>query len=527
MPTRGHNIDRRLHVTAVLLIAGSLTLPARTEQAAAPPSQEALARVDGIVERERAKAKIPGLNVAIALGGRLVYEKGFGLADVENKVPATHETRFRTASIAKPITATAVMQLVERGAIDLDAPIQQYCPAFPQKPWPITARMILGHLAGIRHYTKRGESAGTEHFFGIADSLKLFKDDPLLHEPGTKYEYSTYGYSVLGCAVESAAKMTYAEYLRRNVFEPAGMTKTTIDEHYLILPNRARGYQLLTKEGFDSLPPAAKAIAKPDEVYNAVLHDTSMKTPGGGLLSTASDLVRFASAVRDGKLLKRESVQAMWTSQKTRGGEETRYGLGWGVRVTDGRLTGVFHSGNQAGASSNLRLAPADGGAIAIMTNLEDAELGPILNAIAAEVRAEFQLDGRATGAIRFEPYPLKLDDGTTVEAERGRLTVPENRARPGRTIELVFVRLRSTAARAGDPIVYLAGGPGDSGTSAARVPRLGTLFQRMRTIADVILLDQRATGQSTPSLFCPADGPLAADALESAAAMRAALEPR
>jgi CubicO group peptidase (beta-lactamase class C family) len=200
--------------TRILMIAATLVIAGSAAQAP-QPSQAALAMVDGVVERERAKARIPGLSVTIGLGGRIIYEKSFGLADVENNVPVTPETRFRTASIAKPITATAVMQLAERGALDLDAPIQQYCPAFPSKPWPVTSRLILGHLAGIRHYTKRGESSGTEHFFAIGDSLKLFKDDPLLHEPGAKYEYSTYGYSVLGCAVEGASKITYAEYVRR------------------------------------------------------------------------------------------------------------------------------------------------------------------------------------------------------------------------------------------------------------------------------------------------------------------------
>jgi CubicO group peptidase (beta-lactamase class C family) len=378
MPGHRREIDRHLHIAA-LALAVVLTAPALAAQPASQPaigpSADALAKVEAIVERVRVKSKIPGLSLAIAFGGRVVYEKGFGLADLENRVEVTTETRFRTASMAKPITATAVMQLAERGLLELDAPIQKYCPSFPEKPWPVTARLILGHLSGIRHYTKRGESAGTEHFFTIVDSLKLFEDDPLLHEPGMKYEYSTYGYSVLGCAVEGASKSTYPDYLRKNVFEPAGMRQTTIDEHYLILPNRARGYQLLTKEGWQSLPDAAKAIATPGEVYNAVLHDTSMKRPGGGLLSTATDLVRFASAVWQGKLLKRESVQAMWTRQRTRGGKETDYGLGWGIRMTEGRVTGASHTGNQAGASGGLRLAVADGSAIAVMTNLEDVDI--------------------------------------------------------------------------------------------------------------------------------------------------------
>jgi CubicO group peptidase (beta-lactamase class C family) len=140
-------------------------------------------------------------------------------------------------------------------------------------------QQLLGHLAGVRHYGRPGESLGTQHYFAIADSLVIFKDDPLLHRPGDKYLYSTFGYSVLGCAIEGASGQTYAAFTQEHVMKPAGMTHTAIDELYLILPNRARGYQLLTAEGFKRLPPAAQAIAKPNEIYNAPLHDT---TEGAG-----------------------------------------------------------------------------------------------------------------------------------------------------------------------------------------------------------------------------------------------------
>ena len=158
---------------------------------------------------------------------------------------------------------------------------------------------LLGHLAGIRHYGRPGESTGTQHYFTIEDSLALFKKDPLLHEPGTKYEYSTFGFSILGCAVEGASKMPLAAYLQANVFDKAGLTHTAIDDVYQIVPKRVRGYLLLTAADMKQLPPAAQAIARPDTVYNTALHDTSMKLPGGGYLSTPSDYVRFVLALLD------------------------------------------------------------------------------------------------------------------------------------------------------------------------------------------------------------------------------------
>jgi serine beta-lactamase-like protein LACTB len=301
----------------------------------------------------------------------------FGDADIENRVTATPQTRFRTASIAKTLTATAVLQLHEKGTLDLDAPIQQYCSAFPQKPWPVTARQLLGHLAGVRHYTKPGESSGTQHYFTVTESLKAFAGDPLLFEPGTKYSYTTYGFSVLGCAIEGATKMSYGDYMRTRVFEPAGMTHTSLDDVYLVIANRARGYFLLDQASFEQLPAAGKAIAAVGGVYNASLHDTSMKIPGGGLLSTPTDLMMFANALFDGKLLKPETVKLMWTSQKTSDGKPTEYGYGWGIGSNPGRLI-VSHGGNQAGASSTFILDVTNRLALAIMTNLEDADLGGV-----------------------------------------------------------------------------------------------------------------------------------------------------
>ena len=113
----------------------------------------------------------------------------------------------------------------------------------------------MAHLAGIRHYTQAGRAAGKTHFFELQDSLSLFKNDPLLHEPGSKYFYSTYGYSLLGCAMEGPRARRYERFMTDNVFARAGMTRTRLDRIYEIVPDRARGYQVLTQETFDRLPP--------------------------------------------------------------------------------------------------------------------------------------------------------------------------------------------------------------------------------------------------------------------------------
>jgi CubicO group peptidase (beta-lactamase class C family) len=175
--------------------------------------------------------------------------------------------------------------------------------------------------------------------------------------------------------------------MRDRVFQPAGMTRTRVDRIYEIVPERARGYQLLTEEGHRQLPAPLQAIAKPHEIYNADLHDTSMKVPGGGLLSTAEDLARFTIAVRARTLLQAATIEQMWTDGRTRDGAPTGYGLGWGVTPAQDGIRRLTHSGNQAGAASVFHVLPEAELGYAIMTNLEDAELGPTSRDIAQVLR--------------------------------------------------------------------------------------------------------------------------------------------
>ena len=374
------------------LVLSLILLPAATgaAQTVAQLPPEDVQKIEEAISAEMARQHLVGLSVAIAVEKRLVYANGFGMADLENSVPATARTVYRTASIAKPMTATGVLLLVEQGRLDLDAPIQKYCPAFPEKEWPVATRQLLGHLAGIRHYKSGNEATGTKHYFAIEPSLELFKDEPLLHEPGSKYQYSTYGYSVLGCALEGASGTSYAEFLHDQVFAPTGMSQTRTDDVYELIPHRARGYQKLDQRTYDQLPEAVKRVARVGAHYNADLHDTSMKVPGGGLVSTAPDLVRFALAYLDNSLLKEETKQRMWTRQRTKDGQETNYGLGWGVGDFHG-LRSISHGGAQAGTRTFLGILPDKGIVVAFMCNTEGVDGGPLLEAIGAVLLGEQQ----------------------------------------------------------------------------------------------------------------------------------------
>ncbi len=306
--------------------------------------------------------KAPALSVAIVTNNQMSFSKGYGLADVENNVAARSDTAYRLASISKSLTAIAVMQLAERGKIDLNAPINKYCAAYPEnqvlkdtpdKKFSITVRQLLIHQSGVRH-NKPEEVLTTKHYNNITEAVGSFKDDSLVIEPGTKYSYSTPGYTLLGCAVEGVSGVAYIDYLRENIFKPAGMTRTFVDDVYAIIPNRARGYRK-TEKG---------------ELINAPLHDTSIKVSGGGLVTTVEDLANFAVAVNTNQLVKQETLAQMWTKPKASDGKEQGYAMGFLINDKNNLLR-VFNDGSQAGTRTYLFLMPKQNFAIALMTNLD------------------------------------------------------------------------------------------------------------------------------------------------------------
>lgn len=366
-PSKPSRAGVRAALSLCLLVLSSAAA-AGARQAAAPAQQSAplpaekVRQIEALVAAEMAKQKIPGMSVAVVAGGQPRWAAGFGIQDIENEIPARASTVYRLGSISKPITAVAVMQLFERGRLDLDAPVRKYCPAFPEKQWPVTTRQVLGHLSGIRHYKSDEEFNSTRFYATVTDGLAMFKDDPLLHEPGAKYTYTTFGYTVLGCVVEGASGQRFADFVRENVFAPAGMERIRVDSVADIIKGRAQGYRITDK----------------GELTNSPLADNSYKVPGGGFVSTAEDLAKFAAALQAGKLLKRETSELMYARQKTNDGKETNYGLGWGVGVRPGGGRAVGHSGGQQRVSTFLHMQPDQGLAVVIMSNLEGARLGDL-----------------------------------------------------------------------------------------------------------------------------------------------------
>ena len=320
-----------------------------TDELAPEDSAAVLARITAAMER----LGIPGLSAAIVTDRRLRFSAAFGMADLENLVPAKTATVYRLASITKPITATAVLQLVEAGKVDLDAPVQRYVPAFPAKPWPVTARHLLAHQSGIRNWSQE-EFHGMRRFPTVTDALALFKDDPLLFEPGTSTHYTSLGYNLLGAIIEGASGLPYDRYLAERVFQPAGMETARVEDVLALVPHRAHGYQR----------------GGAGEILNSAPSDVSNRVAGGGLAATAEDVAKFAVAIQRGTLLKPSTARAAWGRQTTRDRKATGYGLGWVVGNTRGRVE-AYHTGGQPRVSAVLYMAPRSGFAVVLLCNLE------------------------------------------------------------------------------------------------------------------------------------------------------------
>ncbi len=338
-----------------LLLLVLLVIPCQAQLSSSTQRQ-----LETAISRFMAEHHVPGLSVAIVENGQCEWSAGFGVADLENSVPATSQTLYRLASLSKPITATAALLLWQNGKLDLDAPVQKYCPRFPQKEAPITTRELLGHLSGIRFYKSFSpddpEYGNTHHFQEtIQSGFNFFANDPLLARPGAEFHYSTQGFTVAGCAIEGASGQSYVDYVRDNILRPAAMRHTVPDDPSAIIPFRARFYR------------------KDDSgvIRNADPIDSSYKIPGGGWLSSVVDVANFATAILNDRLLQHSTRDLMWTPLHPADGKPDTYALGWDTGQTLG-IPDVHHEGRQQGTNTFLLIVPERRAGVVVLMNLED-----------------------------------------------------------------------------------------------------------------------------------------------------------
>jgi serine beta-lactamase-like protein LACTB, mitochondrial len=336
-------------------------------QAPVPQWAAAVQQGQAIVRAHLTDRNLPGLSVAVAAGGDLVWAEGFGWADLDRRTKVEPRTRFRLGTASTALTSAAVGVLLEQRRLKLDEEIQTYVPRFPEQPWPVTLRQLMAHLAGVRNDGGDEGPLFSAHCERPVDALPFFAQRPLLFEPDTRFRYSSYGWILVSAAVEAAAHQPFLAFMQQHVFEPLGMDRTRADVISTdSIADRATPY-------FPRF--AADTRYGPDPMRDV---DYSCYAGSSVFQSTPSDLVRFARAFESGTLLKPETVQVLRTPQRLASGEETGYGLGWNlenVTVAGRPARAVGANGDVLGGmAASLMTFPEQRIVVAVMSNISYAE---------------------------------------------------------------------------------------------------------------------------------------------------------
>jgi len=350
-------MKNRYVVSALLIILLVVHLEDHCLAQSANDYKVKIQQIEEFISKKMELDKIPGLSVGFYIGD-FEWAKGFGYADLENNLPATANSSYRLASNTKSMTAIAVIQLAEKGKIDLDADIRNYLPYFPRKKWPFSTRQLMGHLAGISHYQDYENEGHIKVHKDTRESIDIFDDFDLISEPGTQYLYSSYGYNLLGAIVETVAKKPFEDYLESHIWDPLGMERTCMDSPTEIIPNRVTGYRM-----------------QHGNLEQSEYVDMSSRFAAGGTRSTVVDLLKYARGVREMGIISQESITMMETSMQTQAGYFTGYGMGWRLTPTNGHFI-AMHTGSQQETRTILIRIPEEDAAIAMAFNLEGTNQG-------------------------------------------------------------------------------------------------------------------------------------------------------
>ena len=342
--------------TIVLLFVTGSALPCAAQQAINT-------RVDEYVNSEMQKQRIPGLSLAVIKDGQVIMAKGYGLANVELQVAVRPETIFQSGSMGKQFTATAVMMLVEEGKLSLGDSITKYFTDAPAIWQNITVRHLLTHTAGTTDYPSDFDF---RRDYTEAELLKRAEAIPLAFPPGEKWSYSNLGYVMLGILIHKVSGKFYGDFLQERVFKPLGMTTARIISEADIVPNRAAGYRLV------------KGELKNQNWVSPSLNTTA----DGALYFTVYDMAKWDAALYTEKLLRRSSLEQMWTPVKLKSGKTEDYGFGWGIGEVRGHHI-IEHGGAWQGFKSHIARYVDDKLTVVVFANLAQANPTRIAHGIA------------------------------------------------------------------------------------------------------------------------------------------------
>ncbi len=310
------------------------------------------------LEQDVADGQFAGVVAGLSVGEEVIMANA-GYRDVESETPFERLTVNRTASIAKSMTAVAALQLYERGALDLDEPIATYLPNYPKRHADrITSRMLLLHSSGIGAYASGKEAQSEVEYESLTASAKVFQDRDLIDEPGNAEHYTTYGYVVLGMVIEAVSGQTYEDYMEEHIWGVAGMTKTSV-EHLKDLHDNKSSFYRRSKKG-------KVKLSKTNNLTNRI--------PGGGIQSTADDLLKFGKAILNYTLINETTTKMMWEKPGL-AYDGNPYGMGWFLYGKNPILGEIYgHTGEQTGCSAVLLLAPEKNAVMIVLSNTAHAQ---------------------------------------------------------------------------------------------------------------------------------------------------------
>ena len=397
-----------------------LMLPLGRAEASIPAAPSELQGFRAFVHDLAARGRFSGA-VLIAKNGRILFQQAFGYADRSFQAPNDLETRFNLGSMGKMFTAVAIMQLVEQGRLSLDQTVAELLPDYPDAAAAHKIRLahLLSHTSGLGNiFGPRYDATPKDHLDKLSDYLPLIAEQQLMFEPGERWSYSNTGFLVLGLILEKVTDQSYFTYVRDKIYKPAGMDRTDSYRPYEVVPDLALGYMRPP-----SAPVASASGSPSDNLAATVISNVDLLARGtsaGGGYSTVGDLLRFAQALQNGRLLNRRSLELATTGTVSTGVAGEQYGYGFiethaaGVRI-------FGHGGTFPGVSTNFDVFPVQGFVAVVLSNMDEG------GRIVAE-RVRMTLTGQPIPkAIRLPASALQAFAG------RYQPAPPPNAPRPAR----------------------------------------------------------------------------------------------
>jgi len=321
--------------------------------------------IDDFILSQMQKQKIPGLALSVLQNGEVVRAKCYGFANLEHQVPVIPETVFQSGSVGKQFTATGIMMLVEQGKMHLDDPVSVYIKDAPASWKDITIRNLLTHTSGIPDYTDQ-KDFDYRRDYTEDQLLKIIESYPLEFRPGESWNYSNSGYMLLGILIHKVYGKFYGELLKERIFQPLGMTSTRVMNEADIIPHRAAGYELVEKE------------VKNQQWVSPLLNTTA----DGALYLSIADMAKWDAALYGEKLIKKTTLNQMWTPVKLKNGVDYPYGFGWEFDYQRGHKV-IEHSGHWQGFSAGISRYVDDHLTVILLSNMGGVTTLAITHAVA------------------------------------------------------------------------------------------------------------------------------------------------